>query len=617
MKLQPSEWYSIARRLAVISGIFSALVLALLAFNGLQSLHVAGLLTGRVDTLKTQLRQHPEDTKLQDHLRQVDVQLRQEFFRQRTFAQHGMLLLIGGLALFLLSVKLAKQYRVKLPRPEGDPPDTRPVSARGQYAVVVAGVMLAGVLAGLAYVSRQDFSPRYPTLSAQAPVWDEPDDTQSSPPDNGTAPGQNVKASAQNTTLPPKQGGGPIQPGQIPPPAPVKFTPPGPAELAKQWPCFRGSNGGGIAQVANAPTSWDGARGTNIRWKTNVPLPGESSPVVWGDALFLSGADEHQREVYCFDANTGKLRWRQPVTDLSCADKSPLEVNSETGYAAPTMVTDGAHACAMFADGDLACFDFSGKRLWAKNMGKPDNMYGFATSLTFFRDRLILQFDQTTSPDGGKSALIALDIATGQQIWKTARKAPSSWSSPIVINAGGRAEIVTCGNPQVIAYNSENGKELWRAECLSGDVAPSPVFAGGMVFAVNTGSNLAAIKPGSGAIIPAWTYQDNLPDIASPVSNGALVWIVETYGTLSCIDGKTGKKVYSQALDGEFRSSPTLAGDRLYLMDSQGMMYILSADRTYKQLGKASLGEPSNCSPAFVGGRIYIRGKHNLYCVGK
>ncbi|MHB9108469.1 MAG: outer membrane protein assembly factor BamB family protein [Armatimonadota bacterium] len=564
------SWHETAVRVAAVAGVFSALVLAILAVNGWRSVPVETLNDGKIAALKQELRAHPKDEGLKTQLREIDLQLRQGFFHQREMAEHGAILLIGGLLIFILAVKIVKQYRFRNPKPQNALPDPRPIAAGGRYAVAVAGFMLAGVLAGLALLSRNDVSSQY--LASAAP-----------PPEQADYP------SAE--------------------------------ELAKHWPAFRGPGSNGVATSIDVPATWDGKKGTNILWKAKVPLPGENSPVVWGDVVFLSGANEHQREVYCFDANTGALRWKQPVTDLSCADKSPLEVMEDTGYAAPTMVTDGKHAAVMFANGDLACFDFAGKRLWAKNMGKPDNAYGHATSLAMHKNKLILQFDQGMAAEDGKSALIALDKATGKQLWKTKRPVPNSWSTPIVINTGAREEIITCANPWVIAYNPEDGKELWRAEVLGGDVAPVPVFAGGLVFAVNSGSNLAAIKPGGTGNVTkshvAWTYIDDLPDIVSPVSNGELVYIVYTYGTITCLDAKTGKMVWTQSVDNEFNSSPTVVGDRIFLMDKQGVMHFLSGGRAYKELGKAALGEPSNCSPAFVNGRIYIRGKYNLYCIGK
>ncbi len=558
-------WYWLSRRLAWVAAVFSLIVLGVLVAHHWRSVTVAGVIDGQVAALRAQLARRPKDEGLKMEIRRVDLRVRETFFRQRAFVRLGGMLLLGGVAVLLLAVKCAKQYRVKLPCPVGALPAERDIAARGRYAVLLVGVLLGGLLLGFAYSAHLE---------------------------------SDVAVAAPN--------------------APADY--PSTAEVAKHWPRFRGPDGNAIVTGAY-PTAWNGAKGVNIVWKTKVPLPGENSPVVWGDRLFLAGANEHLREVYCYDTTTGKLLWKQSVTDLSCADAGPLNVMADTGYAAPTLTTDGTHAVAMFANGDLACFDYTGKRLWAKNMGKPQNMYGHATSLLLYRDRLLLQFDQGDMGEDGTSALLALNVATGMSVWTVKRNVPNSWSTPIVINTGKREELITCANPWVIAYDPATGKELWRVECLGGDVAPSPVFAGGLIFVANTGANLAAIRPGGAGDVTkthvAWMAMDDLPDIVSPVSNGSLVLTVVTYGVLTCYDAKTGKKAWTHSYDNlMFRSSPTVVGDRIYLLDEKGVMHIIAAGRAFKELGTAALGEQSNCSPAFVNGRIYVRGKYNLYCIG-
>lgn len=195
---------------------------------------------------------------------------------------------------------------------------------------------------------------------------------------------------------------------------------------------------------------------------------------------------------------------------------------------------------------------------------------------------------------------------------------PNSWASPIVIDTGIREEIITCSSPWVIAYDPSSGEELWRAECLGGDVAPSPVYANGLVFAATAYELLAAIRPGGQGDVTqshiAWTADYNLPDICSPLSSGKLVFLLTTEGTLTCYDTKDSQMIWERHFEATFRSSPTLVGDQVYLMNEEGVMSIVTASREYKQLGRAELGEDSNCSPAFLDGRIYIHGTQNLYC---
>jgi len=173
----------------------------------------------------------------------------------------------------------------------------------------------------------------------------------------------------------------------------------------------------------------------------------------------------------------------------------------------------------------------------------------------------------------------------------------------------------------VIAYVPATGAERWRAECLGGDVAPTPVFVGGLVYACNVGAYLSAIRPGGTGDVTksgiAWQAMDGLPDMTSPASDGELINLVTSDGTVTCYDAASGAKVWEQYLEKQFRSSPTIVGKRVYVMDTEGVMHILEAGRAFREVATAPLGEPANTSPAFVGGRVYIRGKKNLYCIGK
>jgi outer membrane protein assembly factor BamB len=199
------------------------------------------------------------------------------------------------------------------------------------------------------------------------------------------------------------------------------------------------------------------------------------------------------------------------------------------------------------------------------------------------------------------------------------RPVPNSWSSPIVVSVGASEQVITCGSPWVIAYDPATGAELWRCDVLSGDVAPTPVFAGGRVFAANTGSNVAAIRPDRRGNVTRsavlWKAQDGLPDMVSPVSDGDLTLLVSS--TLAtCYDARTGAKLWEQEFGAPFRSSPTLVGKRAYLADTEGVTHVMELSRTPRILRANPLGEPINASPAFVKGRIFVRGKQSLYCLG-
>ena len=392
-------------------------------------------------------------------------------------------------------------------------------------------------------------------------------------------------------------------------------------QISENWPGFRGPGGLGISAYTNVPADWNGKTGDGILWKTRVPLPGNSSPVIWGDRIFLSGGDPNELQVFCFDAVSGRLLWTGDVKRAPLkSDEEPFEVMEDTGFAAPTVVTDGRRVYAIFATGDIGCFDFDGKRIWTRSLGIPDSSYGYASSLAMYRNLVLIQFDQG-GPDDGISRLIALDGVTGQTVWETKRPVPNSWSSPIVTKVGNQFQLITCGDPWVIAYDPAKGTELWRAKCLYGDIAPSPVYANGLVFAIEPYSKLVAVRPdGRGDVTEthiAWSLDEGAPDICSPVSNGELIFLLATEGLLSCYKVEDGTKLWEQDLRENFLASPSLVGDKLYLLAEEGVMFIVQAGAEYKELTRCELGEDCHASPAFADGRIYIRGLENLYCIGK
>ena len=184
------------------------------------------------------------------------------------------------------------------------------------------------------------------------------------------------------------------------------------------------------------PLQWDVASGKGIAWKSAVPLPGNSSPIVWADAVIVTGGDEQQREVYCFAADSGELRWKWngPPDE---AGAEPLEISEDTGYAACTAATDGVHIFAMFTNGDLVALDFSGKQIWIKRFGAPKNTYGHASSPVVADGKLLLQFDQGGRTDK-LSKLLALNPASGETVWETPREVPNSWSTPLVVDHAGQ-----------------------------------------------------------------------------------------------------------------------------------------------------------------------------------
>jgi outer membrane protein assembly factor BamB len=382
------------------------------------------------------------------------------------------------------------------------------------------------------------------------------------------------------------------------------------AEMKANYPFFRGPEGNGVSPQKNTPTDWNGASGKNVKWKIKVPKHGFSSPVIWGNQLFVTGADAQSRMVYCYDKNSGKLLWEASADNIQGSPAQMPKVTEDTGLAAPTMATDGRTVFAIFGTGDVIGLDMTGKRLWARNLGVPDNHYGHSSSLIIYKDKLLVQYDTNRS---GK--LMALSTQTGETVWETARNSKISWSSPILVNTGNRMEVILTTNPNVNGYDPQTGKELWNIACLSGEVGPSAGYADGMVFAANEYAKLVGIKLG-GAPEIVWEADEYLPEVSSPLAVNGLLYIATTYGVFACLDAKTGEKLWEQEFGDAFYSSPIYADGKVYITDMTGKTHIVKATRDYQSVGTSELGEKSVCSPVFSDGKVYLRGVNNLYCFG-
>lgn len=510
--------------------------------------------------LKAAMRDDPRGETIKTQIRDLDLQLRREYFENSRLLTAGAFLLLGGAVILAASLKTAAALRARPPRPGPRQVDAGGMKAgrRGRWAVGALSVVMAAAAGALPLASR----------------------------------------------LPERDGAALEGP---------------PAEGV--WPRFRGPGGTGVAAYSNYPDTFNGWTGENILWKVPIPLPGKSSPIVWKDRVFVTGADKNRAEVYCLDALTGRRLWNKVVEGAAPAPGGqPLEPMDDTGFAAPTPVTDGKAVYAVFATGNVAAFDLFGNLLWLRKLGIPENEYGHAASLDMHEGLVLVQMDQGIEEDG-KSRLYALDGRTGKTVWEAKRPVGSSWASPIVIPTDKGPQVVTCSNPWVIAYDPARGTELWRAKCLEGDGGPSPTFAGGRVLAVQASSMLAAIRPdGRGDVTEthlAWRGEDGLPDIASPVSNGKQVWLLTSGGMLTCYDLPGGAKLWEKDLKGEFISSPSIVGEKLLLISRTGNVTFLQAGPEFKELGSAVVGEKCETCPAFVDGRIYLRGEKNLYCIGR
>ena len=551
------------------AALVAVLVGALLAVDYVRDRDADPMNSTELAALRLQAAKDPKNQDLVERIRGLDLELREEYFRHVRRVRLGNWLLLGCVAVFVVAGRVAMAQRSDVRPPRGKAADVERemrFAARGRRAVVALSVLLAaGAVSPLA-----------------------------------------VQAYIRLTTVPP------------PPPHAAD-----PADIARYWPGFRGPGGLGVSAYANVPTEWDGNSGRNILWKAPVPLPGKSSPIVWADRIFLTGATHDKRAVYCFDAATGKMLWSRPVENVPGSPASPRKAFEDTGYAASTPVADDRHVFAIFANGDLACFRHDGTPVWAKGLGQPNNQYSHGSSLVMFRNLLLVQWDQGALEDY-MSKLLAFDGQTGRLAWQQRRPVASSWSTPAVMTGGARPQLITSANPWVMACDPASGAELWRAKCMEGgDVASSPVWAGGFVYAVCAETKLWAIRAnGSGDVTATkqlvWSGEYGLPDITSPVTDGKHVWLIDSGGLLVCYDARTGEKAYEHELEKVFNASPAIAGDRLYLVSMKGLTFIAQTGGQFKLLRTNPLGEAGvYASPAFQDGRIYLRAKKHLFCIGE
>ncbi len=403
-----------------------------------------------------------------------------------------------------------------------------------------------------------------------------------------------------------------------------------------EWPRWRGPYDNGVARGA-APTQWSGTE--NILWKAEIPGRGHSSPVIWKDRIFVTTAVETGKPaagdtggkmplleqrflVMALDRATGKTIWEKVATT-----ETPHEGyhNTYGSYASNSPVTDGEILIASFGSRGVYAYDLDGKLKWERGFGKFNMrlQFGEGTAPALHGDTLLLNFDHQ-----GKDFIVALDKATGKELWRRDREEESTWSAPLVIEHGGKTQVVVSATARVRSYDIRTGDVIWECGGLGLNTIPAPVFDGEMIYVMSgfRDPNLLAIKLGAtgdltGTANVIWTNQRANSYTPSPVLHEGILYFVTDNGFISAFEAKRGEPYYHQQRlpnPYKFKSSPVAAGEHLYLATEEGDVVVLKLGKEYAVEAVNKMGDEFFvATPAIADGKIYLRGLNTLYAIGK
>ena len=405
----------------------------------------------------------------------------------------------------------------------------------------------------------------------------------------------------------------------------------GPAALADNWGHWRGPTGNGVAPTATPPTDWSSTK--NVKWKVAVPGIGSSSPVIWGDQVFVTTAVSKdggnarslttlEFQLLCFERKDGKLVWQKTAV----VAKPHEETHQTNGFASASPCTDGQHVYAHFGSRGLYCYAMNGDPVWQRDdfpKMETRNSFGEGSSPTLEGNMILVPWDHE-----GPSALYALDKLTGKTIWKTDRDEPTCWATPLVVEHAGRKQVIMNGQTCARSYDLETGKELWRCAGQTERPCASPIADKGLVFvgSGHRGSFLGAFRmDGKGDIqgteSVVWTIDKDTPDIGSPLlSSGRIYFYKAKTGHLSCVDAASGKPFYMASRIPELDTiyaSPVAAGGHVYLTSRNGTTVVIKDASELQIEATNSVGETVDATPAPVDNQLFIRGEQHLFCIAE
>lgn len=410
------------------------------------------------------------------------------------------------------------------------------------------------------------------------------------------------------------------------------------------WPQWRGPFANGVAPRGDPPVEWSETK--NVQWKIALPGRGASTPIIWEDQVFIltaiptgkkvevkpdavppspnahmvDPASEAQRfTVMALDRATGKVRWQQ-----TAREKVPHEgYHRDHGYASGSPVTDGKYLVAYFGSNGLFCYDLTGRLLWQKDLGLQRTRYGYGegTSPALHGHTVVILWDHE-----GEDFIVALDVRDGKELWRQKRDEPTGWSTPLVIEHGGRLQVVVNATNKARSYDLATGELLWECGSLTVNAIPSPVAGLGLVFVMSgfRGNALYAIRPGargdiSGTPAVVWSKRKHTPYVPSPLLYGSRLYVPSwNNAVLSIFDAATGNPLVEaqrlESIQGVY-ASPVGAADRVYLVGRDGNAAVLRNADKIEVLARNHLDDGFDASPAVVGKQMFLRGRQFLYCL--
>jgi outer membrane protein assembly factor BamB len=553
---------SIIKGISQVAGGFTIIIAVVMIFSLVQLKSVNPLDNPALLSLREEYDNNQDNTAKAAQLRAVDLMARKAYFTSRRQVETGSYLLLAGAIVFVLCQQLITGNEKIIPVIPGTRP--APSAESNRYRKYLLGS--AAILTIGAVISSFMLRSSFPEQQASTPV---------------------KKAVAKF--------------GQ-----PDSFRPD-----KTNFPFFRGEDSRGIAGGSGYPVEWNVGSGKNIKWKVTVPGKGKGSPVIWGDKLFITGAEGINCMVYCYNKKTGKLLWTTSASGISGEPSTLPKMSQDAGLAVSTAAASSKYVCAVFSNGNLISLDHDGRKQWSVNLGAPNSTYGYSSSLIISENTLIVQYDSDK-----KLSLMGFDIKTGALKWETLRSGVPVWSSPVLASFGNVLQVVVNGNPATSGYDAATGKLLWSFDCMSSDVAPSVAVNSTIVYAVTDYAKLAAILPGA-APIQKWEDNTYTPDVSSPVATDEFLFIATGYGDIACYNAQLGDTLWTHYFMDPFYASPVIADDKVWFLDRAGKMHIVKKSEKFELVSESSIGEPTDCTPAFSEGYLYIRGKENLFCISE